>query len=379
MTETVSRRQLTAVAAAYSLATTPFNIAPLLVGALITIMGASEQHSGQLMTLELLSMSVIAMVATPLGNLARRPLVLLAATLVLVIVHSLSAMVHSYALLLALRVVAGIGAGILLLAVNTTIAASSDPVRLYGAGAVASTSLGVVLLFLMPPLIAGQGLAGAYGPLAVVSLVVLLFVRWMGQAAGAALKGQVVQEKSGIGVSLPGIGMLLFALFVIQMTQAALYAFSERLGVEQVGLSAQDMGLLLAVAYISAVPASALASWLSYRLGKCLPLILGFSAYAVATLTMAITSNVQVFVASFILFNFSYFFVLPYQLGIPADLDHSGKLSGIGVGTIFIGLSCGAFLGGVLVTRFGYSSLGLLAAVTACVGLGLLLQVIRRT
>lgn len=94
---------------------------------------------------------------------------------------------------------------------------------------------------------------------------------------------------------------------------------------------------------------------------------------------MAITSNVQVFVASFILFNFSYFFVLPYQLGIPADLDHSGKLSGIGVGTIFIGLSCGAFLGGVLVTRFGYSSLGLLAAVTACVGLGLLLQVIRRT
>ena len=377
MTDIVSRRQLTGVAAAYSLATTPFNIAPLLVGGLITILGASDQQAGQLMSLELLSMSIVAMVATPLGARARQPVVLVVATLVLVVVHTLSAMVHDYALLLALRIVAGVGAGTLLLAVNTTIAASSDPVRLYGAGAVASTSVGVVLLFLMPPLIAGQGLAGAYGPLAVVALVVLGFVRWMGTTTGVAPPEQVSQEGAGTGVSPLRIGLLLFALFIIQMTQAALYAFSERMGVEQVGLSAQDMGLLLAVGYVSAVPASALASWLSYRLGRYLPLVLGFVAYAIATVTMANSGSVQVFAASFVLFNFSYFFVLPYQLGIPADLDHSGKLSGVGVGTIFIGLSSGAFLGGVLVTQFGFPSLGILAAVAACAGMGVLLYVIR--
>ncbi len=376
MTDAVSRRQLSAVAAAYSLATTPFNIAPLLVGGLITVMGASEQQSGQLMTLELLSMSVVAMVATPLGDRARRPLILALATLVLVVVHILSAMVQVYALLLALRVVAGVGAGILLLAVNTTIAASGDPVRLYGAGAVAGTSLGVALLFLMPPLIADHGLAGAYGPLAIVALVVLGFVRWMASTTGAASPEQVPQEKAEMGVSPLRVALMLFALFVIQMTQAALYAFSERMGVEAVGLSTADMGLLLAVGYLSAVPASVLASWLSYRLGRYLPLILGFVAYGMATLTMAVTASVQLFVVSFVLFNFSYFFVLPYQLGIPADLDHSGKLSGVGVGTIFIGLSCGAFLGGVLVSQFGFTSLGIVAAATACAGVCLLLYVI---
>ncbi len=376
MTDTVSRRQLTGVAAAYSLATTPFNLAPLLVSAVITLLGASEQQAGKLMTLELLSMSVVAMVATPLGQRARRPAVLIAAVLLLVLVHGLSAFSDSYTLLLSLRILAGIGAGTLLLAVNTTIAASADPVRLYGAGAVASTSVGVVLLFVMPPLIAGQGLAGAYGPLALVALVVLAFVRWMGTDAAAPL--QTARSTPGIGVAPLRIGLLLSALFVIQITQAALYAFSERLGVEQVGLSAADMGLLLAVGYMSAVPASALASWLSYRLGRYLPLVLGFAAYAVATLTLATTSHIPLFVGSFILFNFSYFFVLPYQLGIPADLDHSGKLSGLGVGTIFIGLSCGAFLGGEMVTRFGYPSLGIVATTAASLGLGMLVYVLRR-
>ena len=69
--DTINRRQLTAVAAAYGLATTPFNIAPLLVGATITLLGANEHQSGQLMTMELLVMSVMAMVASPLGDKPR--------------------------------------------------------------------------------------------------------------------------------------------------------------------------------------------------------------------------------------------------------------------------------------------------------------------
>lgn len=374
----ISRRQLTAVAAAYALATTPFNIAPLLVGAVITLLGVNEQQSGQLVTVELFVMSVMAMVASPLGNRVCRPLVLMPATLVLVIVHTCSALVDSYALLFTLRVIAGVGGGTLLLAVNTTIAHSSDPVKLYGAGAVAGTSIGVVLLFVMPPLIAEQGLVGAYGPLAALALVVVFFVRWMTSVGVENGNERGKQDEADISVSPSSIALLLVALFSIQMTQGALYAFSERLGIEQVGLSARDMGLLLAVGYVLAVPASALASWLSYRLGKILPLVLGFSVYIVATLIVATTSSVPWFVASFVLFSFSYFFVLPYQLGIPADLDNSGRLSGVGVGAIFIGLSCGAFLGGILVTHFGYPSLGIIAATTACAGLGTLVLVIRR-
>ena len=135
----------------------------------------------------------------------------------------------------------------------------------------------------------------------------------------------------------------------------------------------------MAVGYTAAVGASALASWLSYRLGRYLPLLLGFAVYGLGALTMAITDNGQLFAASFMMLTFGYFFVLPYQLGIPADLDPSGKLSGLGVGIIFIGLSCGAYFGGLLVAHAGYPSLGIVAATTAAAGVALLLYVIRRS
>ncbi|MCZ6829685.1 MAG: MFS transporter [Gammaproteobacteria bacterium] len=371
-------RQLGAVAAAYSLATTPFNIAPLLVGAVITVLGASEQQSGQLMTLELLSMSVVAMVAAPLGQQACKPWVLTLAVLLLVVVHSISALVGSYTLLLPLRIVAGIGAGTLLLAVNTTIATSSDPVRLYGACSMATATVGLLLLLITPSLIAGLGMAGAYAPLALVALIVLGIVRWMGSPDSADVDKQAPVVPEGSAISPMVIGVLLIALFAIQFTQGALYSFSERIGVEQAALSSADMGILLAVGYAAAIPASAFATWLSYRLGRYLPLIAGMLVYALATVGMAVASDPQAYAVNFVLFNFGYFFLLPYQLGIPADLDHSGKLSGLGVGIFFIGMSCGAFLGGVLVTHFGYSSLGFVAATGGGVGLLMLLFVVRR-
>ena len=371
-------RQLGAVAAAYSLATTPFNIAPLLVSAVITVMGANEQQSGQLMTLELLSMSLVAMLAAPLGPRARKPWVLTLAVLLLVVVHSISALVCSYSLLLGLRIVAGIGAGTLLLAVNTTIAASSDPVRLYVACSMATATVGLLLLLVVPSLIAGLGMAGAYAPLALVALIVLGIVRWTGSTDMGDTSKEAAVAREGSAISPMVIGLLLIALFAIQFTQGALYSFSERMGVEQAGLSPAEMGILLAVGYAAAIPASALATWLSYRLGRYLPLIVGMLVYTLATVGMALAGDPPVYAVSFVLFNFGYFFLLPYQLGIPADLDHSGKLSGLGVGIFFIGMSCGAFLGGVLVTHFGYSSLGFVAAVGGGVGVLMLLFVVRR-
>ncbi len=329
------------------------------------------------MTLELLTMSVVAMLAASLGQRACRPRVLTLAVLSLVVLHSISALVDNYNLLLGLRIGAGIGAGTLLLAVNTTIASSADPVRLYGACSMATATVGLLLLLVLPSLIADLGMTGAYAPLALLALLVLGIVRWMGNTNIADTRKAATQQE-GSAVSPMVIGLLLVALFAIQFTQGALYAFSERMGVEQAALSSADMGILLAVGYTAAIPASALATWLSYRLGRYVPLIAGMLVYALAALGMAVAGDPQTYAVSFVLLNFGYFFLLPYQLGIPADLDHSGKLSGLGVGIFFIGMSCGALLGGVLVSSFGYPSLGFMAAAGGGVGLLMLLFVVHR-
>ena len=53
-------REIVALCAAFGLATVAFNTAPILIGALITVIGFTEESAGLLMTLELLAMSVVA-------------------------------------------------------------------------------------------------------------------------------------------------------------------------------------------------------------------------------------------------------------------------------------------------------------------------------
>jgi predicted MFS family arabinose efflux permease len=372
-------RRSPAIAALYTVTVTPMNVSPLLVAAMITVWGASEQQSGRIMTLELLAMSLTAVAVSTFARRTPAPGIIVGTLLLLAAVHWASAWADGFAMLMILRMVAGVCAGIMLFAVNVSIARSDDPVGHYGAAVAVASVVGIVLFLVMPRLTESHGLPGTYGVLAAVVLLSLLLVPRTG-AVPLQPANAMPGTTPGVQKIRPRNVLLVATLFAIAMTQAALYAFSARMGEAVYGLAVRDMGVLLAVSYVATVPASALASWLGYRCGRLLPLMVGFGCYCATTLSIGLTHSGVLFAIAYVAYNFAFFFTLPYLLGFPGSLDSSGRLGGIGVGTMFAGASLGAFLGGELVTHAGYHSLGIVAAATGAGGaliLGLITTRIR--
>jgi len=365
-------RELLALGSAYSLATAVFNIAPLLIGMLISVVGLMEAQAGLLMTLELVAMSVVAFVLAPWGSRFSNKTVLVLCVVLALATNALAATNISFEALVSLRILAGVSGGFLLLAVNTRIAAHAEPVRLYGLVVVATTVVGAMLLALIPALVLSFGIAGAYGTLAVLCAIVVPLVAMI-PALQTDEASTLLDDKVPLSISRLQIVMLLSAVFMIQFAQSGFYSFSERFGVESIGLSTEEMGVLLAIGYLGAIPGSALAAWLGYRFGRISPLLLSLLVFALTVNVAVFADHRLVFSAAFIALNFSYFFSIPYQLGIAADLDHTGKLASASIGVFFFGLAGGPYLGGFLVSNFDYASLAI--SINFAVAIGMVIYV----
>jgi predicted MFS family arabinose efflux permease len=344
----------------------PFNLAPLIVGALIETIHVTETQAGLLVTAELLTMALVAMFATAWGHQAAQSKVLLTSVAVLAMAHMTSAYLPSFEILLIFRLIAGLAAGILLLAANTIIAASRDPVRTYGASNMLSTAVAVVLMLIMPYLIVSYGLPGVFGPMSLIALITLPLTKRMSENIDPV---RLPQDEKVFSVPVSRAAGLIVLTLIMQVGQGAFFAFCEKMGVEVGGLSPADMGLLLAVSYIGAVPASGLAAWQSNRCGSIFPLVCGFLVFSLCTFALGYSGSKIVFVVAFVLYNFSYFYLIPYILGVPAFFDHTGRLVGLVVGTFLVGLASGPYLGSWLVMGFGYFSLSLAASIISIVTL----------
>nr|WP_314527331.1 MFS transporter [uncultured Pseudomonas sp.] len=356
MTHSISRIQLASLAACYCVAMIPFNLAPLIMGALIETIKVTETQAGLLVTAELLTMALVAMFATSWGHKASQRKVIFTAFIALAIAHFTSAYIVGFEVLLFLRLVAGLAAGVLLLAANTIIAASQDPVRTYGASNMLSTGVAVVLMLIMPYLVENYGLTGVFWPMGLIALVIIPLSKNM---LGDINLSRLPEDEVVFSVPIMRAAVLIFLTFFMQVGQGAFFAFCEKMGVEIGHMSTTDMGLLLAVSYIGAVPASGLAAWQSNRFGSVLPLACGFLLFSICTLALGLSNSKVMFVIAFILYNFSYFYLIPYILGVPAFFDHTGRLVGLVVGTFLVGLASGPYLGSWLVSEFGYAALGL--------------------
>ena len=369
-------REALALGGAYSLATAVFNIAPLLIGMLISVLGLMEEQAGLLMTLELVSMSMVAFLLAPWGaQFSSRKAIILSVVLAFTS-HALSAGTLNYTFLLGLRILAGASGGLLLLAVNTRIAASAEPVRLYGLVVVATTIVGAILLALIPTLVHSFGMAGTYGALAVLCLVVCPLIMIIPEPSMQKASSSL-NDNTALAVSRLQVVLLLSAVFIIQFGQSGFYSFSERFGVEFVGLTVEEMGLLLAVGYLGAIPGSALAAWVGYKFGRVAPLLLSLLVFAMTVNLAVFANDAIIFSVAFIALNFVYFFCIPYQLGIAADLDHSGKLASASIGVFFFGLAGGPYLGSFLVSNFDYFSLATSVSVSVALGIGLYAWILR--
>ncbi len=366
--------EITAIASAFVLATIALNLMPLLIGAAMSILPLTEAGAGALTTSELLIMSATTFLLAPWAPRLVGRYLIVAAVCLAVIAHAstlLATTTESYSWI---RALAGFAAGLLLLGANTRVASSHDPVRLYGICTVSGATIAMLLFGVLPSLMSEYGALALFVTLAALGLVIAPLQGFFPKTISTA------HTQTNKPVALPLMLFILIgiALFTIQLTMASFFAFVERMAINSHEMTPESLGAMLSAALLAGMLGSALATWLGERWGQLLPLVLGLSGHGLATFIACTTEDANLFNASVMAQALFYFFSIPFQLGLAAQLDSSGRLANVAAAVYFLGMSCGPILGGWLVETWHYGALAWAVTLGVVLSIAILAHLIKR-
>jgi len=350
-------------------------MAPFMVSGFMSGLELSERDAGFITSVEFLALAVTAIAIAPvLPRLSYRRVSLAAVTLAL-LAQGASIFSTSFASLVLLRGLAGLGEGALC-AVSLSVVAScsTNPDKVYGYFQVV-WALGSVPLFAF-----GGEFTAAYAYRGILALIagatlalapLLLLIPDDRAKAGDAATAEAARTSPLLGI------MTLAAIMLYLTASAASYAFIAPMG-ERAGLDTSAVGYALTAGSLVGLLGAGAATVLNVRWGRAIP-ISGFCvAFTFFTLVLCLWRNPTAYfvalVASFIIFYFS----VPYMLGLAAVLDRNGRWAAAACSAYLLGFAAGPLAGGAVIAAADYAGLGAACVALTAVAWGLAMFVNRR-
>jgi len=364
-------RLLVAVVAAEAAGWAGFEVAPLLVSALMDGFALSEAAAGGLASAELLAVAA-AMLASA-SSMARhsRARLGMAGAGIAIAGHVASTFMSSYPLLMSARVLAGVGAGMAFAAGSAAAAGTRQPERVFAIAALAGGLGGALLLVGLPYATVPYGPAGAFVTLAAVTALALPFIGWL-PAPARRRAGGGVGPAPHRSMALRG----LVAIAFLAVGEGAVWAFAGKIA-EGTGLSVVGTGRVLAASALFGQLGALLAAWLGTRRGRVFPVGLGVLCLIASVVLLIFARSPLAFGVGVAIWGFSFFFVFPYLMGMMAVLDPRGRWAVAAGAAEVIGLGVGPVVGGLLVTGANYDPLAWFMIAGGLVSLALLMPVVR--
>lgn len=336
-------------------------MSPFMISGFMEGLKLSERDAGFVVSIEFLALALTAIAIAPvLPRLSNRRVSFAAVALALV-AQGASIFSDSFASLLLLRGLAGIGEGALC-AVSLAIVAvrSVNPDKVYGYFQIAWALGSVPLFALGGELTATHAQRGILTLIAGVTLALApLLLLIPGDRAKAGDTAAAAAEPTS-----PLFGIMALAAIMLYLTaSAALYAFIAPMG-ERAGLDTSAVGYVLTVGSLIGLVGAGAATVLNVRWGRAIP-ISGFcAAFIVFTLMVCLWRNPTAYVVALVASVIIFYFSVPYMLGLAAALDRSGRWAAAACSAYLLGYAAGPLAGGAVIAAADYSGLG-----TACVGL----------
>lgn len=280
---------------------------------------------------------------------------------------------HSVGLLSVLRLLHGLAGGLLVGISYAVIARTRLPDRCFGVLMVVQSSLGGLGLMFLPQLVRPFGASVLFLALAafsVVALVLLPLLPEYGPAKtlekGAAVKGGMTLQPRSTGLVIS-----LLAVFFFQAGNMALSAYIIELG-RACGLGLQFVSITIGVAGWIATLGSLLVVALAQRGRRLLPIAIGGILAVLGNAAFHGSARPMVYLAANIATAITWFFVIPYLLGLCATLDRTGRSAALAGLFSKLGLATGPYVASLLIagtTSYGTVidvAVGALALATVC-------------
>jgi predicted MFS family arabinose efflux permease len=356
-----------------------YNALPQLLDPIKVAFDRSDEVVTRMYGYELFFYAVVALAAAgPLARFSRVFVALLGGS-VAVAAGIVSALTDSYSVLVVCRVMLGAG-GALVGAAGTAAAASSrNPERVYAVVMIASqVVLAFVPAFLERLALGPFGLDGGFYGLAIATALLMPLFIWLlpprpseHEATTSAWAAILQAPNRAIAVAA------MLALLIYETGQGGIWTYLAELG-QRSGVDDRLYGDSMAVIQLVALSGSFLAIWIGDRFGSKWPIVLGVGINVAAAVGLSYSTRPIHFVILNVIWIGSYFFVVPYLLGLMARLDDLGRWAVAIDAMWWLGDAAGSPVAGMIVERSGFELLAAFPLCTGVISITIFMRVLRR-
>jgi predicted MFS family arabinose efflux permease len=350
-------------------------VQPMIVGGLVEELKFTERQAGITASVELSGLSIGMVLLVLVGRRYPPRLLGLAAIASVVLANLIACTVHDFSGMLLVRFVGGFGSAMAIAVFLAMGASQPRPESTFAVVNAISIAYSGVLTPFAPHILSVWRLPGLFLTLAAVALLMLPLTFGLDDARSWGARSEGEHAGSGAGrmpLSRQMLMLLLMMLF-LYMGHGAIWAYQQRIGAG-LGLSDLQIGDMIGLSMlIGGVGGSLAARVLGLRLGRVMPqyLSLGISALGAVLLVWGVTP--MIFGTACGLVAMSWFYGLPYQMGLLAAFDPLGRANMTGVVMTTGGGAAGPAIAALLVPHAGHMAIGAFAAVCYVVCLLLVL------
>lgn len=346
---------------------------PMLVGALVDFAQFSERRAGFVAAAEMGGFAFgMLLLARYVTSIDRRVLAVLAVA-VMVLANLLAAHATAFPDLLLLCAVSGVGAATAYSVYLTMAAGSAVPESSFAVVNATSIGFSGIYQWVAPHVMMRWHLAGLFDFIVGLALFCLLFVPAIPRAFGNGRQASGAESMAATRQDKLAVVLVLLTMAALYTGHGAIWAFQERIGVAM-GIPHDEVGRLLGLSMLVwGVLGSVIAARAGLVIGRIWPQILSLGASIVAALLLVTSSSQWGFCMACALVALTWFYGLPYQMGLLAHIDCRGRANLLGSMATTGGAAAGPAIAALLVAADGHRSIGVLAGV--CYGLALVFVV----
>ena len=373
-------RLLVACTAAWTIGTLSYMALPQLLEPIKDAFGMGDEVVTRLYGYELLVFAVAALaVAGPLARMSRVKIAMTGGTL-MILGCVYSAITADYDVLVVCRLVAGLGGAMVVASGTAAAASSARPARAFAIITITSNLLLAAEPAVLEWLAFGPyGLKGGFLALAIITAALMPVMIWLipprkeDQPGASKSIWNAMQQAPNRALALAA----MVALFIYETGQGGIWTYMAEIGTRS-GLADQGVANGLSMGALVGLLGALLAIWMGERFGNKWPIVLGIGINVIAAVLLAYSSSPEQFVALTAVWYGAYYFVIPYVLGLMAQLDKLGRWAVAADAMWWMGDAAGPPVAGMIMERSGMELLALFPACTGAICIAIFLGLLRR-
>jgi predicted MFS family arabinose efflux permease len=230
----------------------------------------------------------------------------------------------------------------------------------------------------LPLALARWGYPGGFSICVFMCMLALPFCLLLPRHA-EGLPRTVEQQPQLLGADAPpsalAVLLVVGSIGIYSIGEQALWAFAGEIGIRNVGIPMESIGTMLSVMTIAGCTGGFLAWKIGARFGRTLPVLFGCLGSAISRFGFMVADDYATMMASAILWAFSFYYVSPYQMGVAAAMDRTGRIAVAAGALMNFGYAFGPGIGGAVIGYLGQQALMLVVVGCALLSLAMMLPV----